>query len=72
MNNPSDYGVVKFDKEGRGVVISIEEKPQNPKSNYAATRLYFYDNQVIDFVKQLKPSGSLVRYWYTHSLTKAG
>jgi glucose-1-phosphate thymidylyltransferase len=54
VNDPERYGVMEFDAQGR--VTSIEEKPQQPKSNYAVTGLYFYDNQVIDIAAQLKPS----------------
>jgi len=54
VQDPERYGVVEFD-DGRNV-ISIEEKPENPKSNYAVTGLYFYDNSVIDKAKSLKPS----------------
>ena len=52
--DPERFGVVEFDKEGKA--ISIEEKPTNPKSNYAATGLYFYDNRVVDYASNLKPS----------------
>ena len=54
VNNPKDFGVVEFD--GNGKVISLEEKPKNPKSNYAVPGLYFYDNSVIEKAKQVKPS----------------
>lgn len=54
MKSPAMYGVVEFDKTKK--VISIEEKPQLPKSNYAVPGLYFYDNQVIDIAKNIQPS----------------
>jgi len=54
VKDPQRFGVIEFDDDGN--VISIEEKPNNPKSTYAVTGLYFYDNKVIDFAKQIKPS----------------
>lgn len=54
VSNPTEFGVVEFDKKGN--VISIEEKPQKPKSKYAVPGLYFYDNKVIEIAKSIKPS----------------
>lgn len=54
VNDPERYGVAEFDKEGN--VLSIEEKPKVPKSNYAVVGLYFYPNKVVDVAKHIKPS----------------
>lgn len=54
VNNPKSFGVVEFDKKGN--VLSLEEKPERPKSKYAVPGLYFYDNTVIEKAKQIKPS----------------
>ncbi len=54
VHDPERYGIVEFDKDNKAV--SIEEKPEHPKSKYAVTGLYFYDNKVIEYAKQIKPS----------------
>ena len=54
VNDPERFGIVEFGEDGR--VISVEEKPKQPKSNYAITGLYFYDNRVVELAKQVKPS----------------
>jgi glucose-1-phosphate thymidylyltransferase len=54
VDDPERFGIVNFDEEGQ--VTSIEEKPNNPKSNYAVTGLYFYDNRVVEYAKNLEPS----------------
>jgi len=54
VSDPQRFGVIEYDNKGR--VISIDEKPKNPKSNYAAAGLYFYDNRVVNFAKNVKPS----------------
>ena len=54
VHDPERYGVVEFDQSGR--VVSLEEKPEDPRSNYAVTGLYFYDDNAVQFAKQIKPS----------------
>lgn len=54
VNDPERFGIVEFDRDGK--VLSVEEKPEHPKSHYCITGLYFYDNRVVDFAKKVKPS----------------
>ena len=54
VENPQDYGVITFDETGKA--IAIEEKPQRPRSNYAVTGLYFYDDKVVEYAKSVQPS----------------
>lgn len=54
VNDPERFGIVEFDESGK--VISVEEKPKNPKSNYCITGLYFYDKRVVEYAKKVKPS----------------
>ena len=54
VKDPERFGIVEFDKDGN--VLSVEEKPKNPKSNYCITGLYFYDNRAVEFAKAIKPS----------------
>ena len=53
VKNPKDFAIAQFDNDGK--IISLEEKPKNPKSNNAITGLYFYDNDVVDIAQKLKP-----------------
>ena len=55
VNDPESYGVVEFERD-TGKAISLEEKPKNPRSNYAVTGLYFYDREIVDVAKSIKPS----------------
>ena len=54
VNDPERFGIVEFDERGR--VLSVEEKPKNPRSNYCITGLYFYDGRVCELARQVKPS----------------
>jgi glucose-1-phosphate thymidylyltransferase len=77
VSDPERYGVVEFDKNQK--VISIEEKPKQPKSNYAVPGLYFYDNSVVEVAKNLKPSArgeyeitDVNKYYLEHNQLKVG
>ena len=72
MNDPERYGVAEFDQEGN--CLSIEEKPEKPKSNYAVVGLYFYPNKVVDVAKHIKPSarGELEITTVNQEFLKAG
>ena len=72
VNDPERYGVAEFDKEGN--CLSIEEKPQHPKSNYAVVGLYFYPNKVVDIARRIKPSarGELEITTVNQEFLKAG
>ena len=54
VNDPERFGIVEFDEQGK--VLSVEEKPKNPKSNYCITGLYFYDRKVVEYAKRVRPS----------------